>query len=412
MLDCMTTALPSPYDVDGATAERWPRELQLLLGPEATEILAVAAEAAGARLRTWSPRQVNHQPGRSTVVQYRADVATPGGRPSTEMVVAATGDRIPDGAAVLDDGTTRVAMWRWPFDPSLPGLQHALDRDRVGALLDELGVGGGTLQLRVRAYRPGRRAVVEATGRRGRVFLKVVRPATVEALHGTHRMLARHLPVPDSVGWTSDGILVLPGLAGRTLRDVLRSGRAPAPEPATIDALLDDLPAALAAQPPRRTLVSAAAHHANVIASTMPSLRATVEDLVADLARSDTADHDLVAVHGDLYEAQLLVDNGRITGLLDVDTAGAGHRVDDLANFCAHLSVLVIASDRPRGLKRYGAALLEHAEARFDRADLRTRVAAAVISLATGPFRVLEPRWGQHTARRLDLARGWLDGAR
>ena len=389
----------------------WPAELRLLLGEDAGGILGVAAEIAGGELRSWRARQVTHQPGSSTVVQYRAEIAWPDGKATAETVVAATGTRIPEGAAVLDDGTTKVAVWRWPVDPSLPGLTAALDRERVRGLLDDLGVGGRTMQLRVRAYRPGRRAVVEATGRSGRLFLKVVRPSTVQALHRTHRSLAASLPVPDSLGWTDDGILVLPGLAGRTLRELLRSERSQLPRPASIEALLDRLPAELRAGPRRRDLLTAAGHHATVIASVLPSLQGRLEGVLADLHRGNPAAHDLVAVHGDLYEAQLLVDRGRLSGLLDVDTAGAGYRVEDLANLCAHLSVLALDSDRPKVIKRYGAALIAHAEARFDRPDLRARIAAAVIGLAGGPFRVLEARWPRATARRVDLAAEWLAGA-
>jgi Ser/Thr protein kinase RdoA (MazF antagonist) len=252
---------------------------------------------------------------------------------------------------------------------------------------------------------------VEATGRRGRLFLKVVRPATVEVLHETHRSLAPVMPVPDSLGWTPDGVVVLPGLPGRTLREQLRSGRTAPPPPAAVDALLDRLPAALAERRRRRDLITSATHNATVIASVLPSLRSEIEELTADLHGRQLVVHDVAPVHGDLYEAQLLVDRGQVTGLLDVDTAGGGHRVEDLANLCAHLSVLALVSNRPKAITRYGAAVLAHAEARFDRADLRTRIAAAVISLATGPFRVLEPRWPAATARRLDLAREWLAGA-
>jgi aminoglycoside phosphotransferase len=346
------------------------------------------------------------------MVQYRAELGWADGSVTTETVVAATGSRIPDGAAVLDDGTTKVAVWRWPVDPMLPGLTAALDRDRVGALLEDLGVGGGQVEVRVRAYRPGRRAVVEVKGRRGRLFLKVVRPATAEALHRTHRSVATNLPVPDSLGWTDDGIVVLPGLPGETLRARLRSGRAALPDPPAIDALLDRLPVDLASGRRRRELRAGAAHHAAVIASVQPRLRSRVESLVTDLSTRELDAHDVVAVHGDLYEAQLLVDGGRFTGLLDVDGAGAGHRVEDWANLCAHLSVLALASERPAPIKHYGAQVLAHAEARFDRADLRTRIAAGVVGLATGPFRVLEARWPANTARRLDLAGQWLASAR
>lgn len=387
---------------------RWPAELQLLLGDEAGGILVAAAEAAGGQLRRWKARQVTHDPAGSTSVQYRVEIDWPDRAVTAETVVAATGERIPEGAAVLDDGTTRVAVWRWPLDPSLPGLTGALDRDRVAGLLDDLGVDGAAVQLGVRAYRPGRRAVVEATGRRGRLFLKVVRPAKVEALHRTHRSLAAVLPVPDSLGWTDDGVIVMPGLAGRSLRELLRSGHSTLPAPASVHALLDRLPEDLAAGPRRGDVRTAADHHAAAVGSVLPALRGRLDDLLADLHARDLAEQDQVAVHGDLYEAQLLADGGRFCGLLDVDTCGAGHRVDDIANLCAHLSVLAVMSDRPKVIKRYGAAVLADAERRFDRADLHTRIAAAVIGLATGPFRVLETHWPNATARRLDLAAEWL----
>jgi hypothetical protein len=391
--------------------DHWDDDLRLLLGPEAGALVAAAAGAAGGALEQWSAKQVTHQPGSSTVVQYRAELRWPDRAPSTETIVAATGNRIPPGADVLDDGHRRVAIWRWPIDPALPGLPRALDRGRVGALLDDLGVDGGAVQLRVRAYRPGRRAVVEATGRRGRLFLKVVRPAKAQALHDTHRALAPHLPVPDSLGWTDDGIVVLPAVPGRTLRDALRSSDQELPPLAAIDALLDRLPEQLAGAPARGGPVDIAEHHAGVVAATVPGTADLVAEVLGRLRAADRHEHPVVPVHGDLYESQLLVREGRITGLLDVDTAGAGHRIDDHANLVAHLSVLGLVSDRPRPIKRYGAAVLAASEARFDRTDLRARVAAAVLGLTTGPFRVLEPHWQQATVRRLELALGWLDGA-
>jgi aminoglycoside phosphotransferase len=398
--------LPHPEE------EVWASELRLLLGPDAEGLLATVAEVAGGTLVSWRPRQVSHQPSRSTVVQYRSGMAWGDGKTSSETFVAATGDRVPEeGAAIFDDGSTRVAVWRWPQDPYLPGLSDALDPGKVGSLLDDLGIDGGTVRLHTRAYRPGRRAVVEATGRRGRLFLKVVRPERVEALHERHRSLAQVLPVPGSLGWSDGGVLVLTALPGETLRAALRSSRHPAPSPEEIVTLLDRLPDELAEEPPRRDLLSSARHHAEIIAATVPSAAERLEAVLGALSRGEDDDPGPVtAAHGDLYEAQLLVDRGRITGLLDIDTAGAGLRVDDLANFCAHLSVLAQMSDRPRHVKRFGAALLAQAEDRHPRAVLRRRVAAAVIGLATGPFRVMETNWANNTNRRLDLAAEWLAG--
>lgn len=409
----MTAGLGSPTShLSQEDLEAWPSELRLLLGGEAGDLLAAVARAAGGELASWRPRQVDHKPDRFTVVQYRTDITWPDGEATSETFVAATGERIPDSrAAVFDDGGNRVAFWRWTNDPFLPGLSAALDPARVASLLDDLGVDGGSIQLRTRAYRPARRAVVEAAGRRGRLFLKVVRPGSAKDLHEVHRLLTPALPVPQSLGWTDDGVLVLTALPGETLRRALRSSRQPPPAPEAVTALLDSLPTELVDHEPRRDLISSAEHHATVIAATVPSTKTRLDYLI-DAIRStvDRSEAETVPVHGDLYEAQLLVDRGRITGLLDVDTTGPGLRVDDLANFCAHLSVLALMSDRPRHIKRYGADLLAHAEQHHTARELRPRVAAAVMGLATGPFRVLESGWEHNTLRRLRLAEEWLEG--
>jgi aminoglycoside phosphotransferase len=367
-----------------------PDDLRLLL-EEAAPILDVGAAEAGGTLGDWRPRQATHRPGRSTVVQYRADVHRPRGRATTETFV------------VVCDGGSAPAVWRWPSDPSLPGLPGALDPERVAALLDGVGLAWGPVRLRARTYRPGRRAVVEVTGARGRLFLKVLRPDQVEALHDRHQLLARHLPVPEALGWTDAGVLVLAARPGHTLREALRPGGEAAPGPEALGALLDRLPCELLATPPRRDLVHTVDHHAAVIAATVPAARSRVEDLAGDLRAPRGAAGPLVPVHGDFYDAQVLVHGGRITGLLDVDTAGPGRRLDDLANCCAHLSVL--------GATRYGDALLAVAERHGCPAELRRRIAAAVLGLATGPFRLLERDCTGRTLRRLDLARAWLDGS-
>jgi len=409
----MTSSSQPPATLPQPEEEAWAPELRLLLGPDAAGLLAAVAETAGGTLGSWRPRQVSHQPNRSTVVQYRAGMRWANGDTTSETFVAATGDRVPaQGAAIFDDGSTRVAVWRWPQDPYLPGLADALDPGKVGSLLDDLGIDGGAIGLRTRAYRPGRRAVVEATGRRGRLFLKVVRPEQIQALHDRHRSLAQTLPVPKSLGWSDGGVLVLTALPGDTLRAALRSSRHPAPAPEAIVSLLDRLPAALSEGPPRRDLLSSARHHGEIIAATVPEATDRLEAVLDALAIGEDDDPDpMTAAHGDLYEAQLLVDRGRVTGLLDIDTAGAGLRVDDLANFCAHLSVLAQMSDRPRQIRRFGAALLAQAERHHPPTVLRRRIAAAVVGLATGPFRVMEAGWGNNTIRRLDLAAEWLAGA-
>jgi hypothetical protein len=375
-------------------------------------VLAAALQVAGGELVSCRPRQVVCQPGRGTTVSYRARVRWREGGVREETLAACSGDA-PTGALVLDDGADRVAVWRFPHDPELPGLAAACDEAAVASVLEDLGLGGGPVRLRTRAYRPRRRAVVEAVGSRGRLFVKVVRPHRVEALHHRHRLLVRHgIPAPQSLGWTPRGLLVLQALPGRTLRQTLRSRTTLIPAGGDILALLDRLPVELEHGTARQSWIDKAPHYAAVIGAALPD----EAPRAARLAEALTAAAGPAwpgPVHGDLYESQLLVDRGRICGLLDVDTAGSGDKLDDLACLLGHLSVLAqIDRDRAPIIKRAGAGYLRAFEAVVSPAALRYRVAAVVVSLATGSHRVQERGWPATTRRRLDLAENWLASAR
>lgn len=394
----------------------WSPDLRLLLGQEAEGPLRALIETADGELLSFRPRQVNHQPNPATgvsssIVQYGAQVRWSGGQVAKETLVMATGGRIPPKAAVLDGDGVRVGIWRWPFDPDLPGLASAVDAQTVGALLADLGMGGGTVRLTIRAYRPGRRAVIEASGTHGRVFLKVVRPHRVEALHAQHRLLAEHLPVPHSYGYSAEGILVLQALHGGSLRAALTGAAVPLPDSAALRVLLDRLPYGLVGQRSSGDHLGRAAHYGDVVAGCLPDERARLDELVGRYSRCEAGEHLLVAVHGDFYEGQILVDRGRVSGLLDVDTAGTGHRIDEWATMLAHLSVLGLLHPKARRIKRYGAEMLAEVETQYAAAELRPRISAAVLGLATGPFRVLLARWPERTRRRIALAEEWLADA-
>lgn len=389
----------------------WPAPLRLLLGPDAPELLAVALGAHGGRLTTLRTTTVAVQPGGASVVQYAADVERADGTTTRETLAATTGDRIPGGATVLTGRGVTVGVWRWPQDPALPALATAAHPVRLAAALRHAGLERAARpHIRVRAYRPGRRAVLEVTGGGPRLYVKVVRPGAVRGLRERHDLLARHVPVPRPVAATPDGMLVLAEGRGTPVRTVLARGVAP-PPPAALDALLDALPAELLGLPARRTHLQRIRHFADVLTSTAlgaPAEHARVEALVARLAAADGDAHPEVPVHGDFYEGQLLATGERVTGLLDVDTAGRGHRIDEWATLLAHLSVL--AQHGSPAARRYGSRVLAHVEERFDHHRLRPRIAAAVLGLATGPFRVQQNRWPEHTRARLRLAEQWSSG--
>jgi hypothetical protein len=350
--------------------------LSLLRGPEAPELLAVALEGYRSRLRALRVVTVGVQPSGATVVQYAADVERADGSLTRETLAATTGDRIPEGAAVLAGHGVQVGVWRWPQDPALPALATATDPIRLSAALRAARLPRDVTRIRMRAYRPGRRAVLEVEGGGPRLYVKVVRPRVVAALRERHDLLASHLPVPRPLATTANGMLVLSECHGASLRAHL-SRDLPVPSPADLDKLLGALPPALLDLPRRRAHLERVPHFTAVLATTAvtgEADRARLDALAATLAQADPGTHPDVAVHGDFYDGQLLCSERRITGLVDVDTAGPGHRIDEWATLLAHLSVLALHGTA--AARRYGARVLPHAEARFARSELRPRVAA------------------------------------
>lgn len=395
--------------------------LRTLTDPDAGELLAAAVATAGGRLLRWHATHVDHRPGRSTTVAYRARVAWPDGE-RDETLGASAGfptDGDHSGVLVLSDGGLEVAVWCVPADPGLPALPLATDRAAAGAVLATVGlappgIAADDVAVRIRSYRPRRRAVVEVRTPTGHAFLKVVRPDRVADLHRRHRLLSKAgVPVPTPLGWSDDGLLVLEALGGSPLRGRLRRLGPAAVDAAEVRRTLDALPDALLELPPRASWTDGAAHYAAVLAAAVPG----EADRAADLARAvadgvAACDEPVVPVHGDLYEAQLLVARRRVSGVLDVDSAGPGRRSDDAGCLLAHAAVLTqVWPD--------AAPLLDAAvEAWFPvlAADpwttpdaVRLRTAGVLLSLATGPHRVQHEGWAEATTSRLDLVERWLE---
>jgi hypothetical protein len=393
-------------------------DLSLLTGESAGELMAAVLSTTGGEVLRWSARQVDHRPGRRTTVSYAARVRWPDGTVTDETFGACSG-ALPAGVARLTDGSTTVGMWRFPLDPDLPALAAACDQERMRLLAAELGLrehGTETVRLRVRAYRPRRRAVVEVRTRRGIVFVKVVRPGDARTLHERHRVaLDAGCPVPAPLGWTDTGMVVLGGLPGRTLRELLIDPTVGperiALDPDAVPDVLDTLPDALADGERRRTWGQRAPHYAEVVAAAVPELGDRAR-AVAAAAHHDAPQGPDQAVHGDFYETQFMVRGGRVSGLLDIDTAGRGERLDDAACLLAHLSVLTQLQPARSGvIDTLGLRLHRRFCRDLDPSALAVRAAAVTLSLATGPHRVQEPDWPARTAERLALAERWLDCA-
>ena len=373
---------------------------EVLLGGEANDVLAAAVEYAGGRLRDAKATQVQYRPGRSLAVLYDARIAWRGKPLRTEGLVAmASTDGPPAGSLPVEADGLSIGVWRLAHDPLLPGLRVALAKEPARRLL---GQRGGPVVISLRTYRPTRRAVVRLRGDRER-YVKVVRPGQVARLVDLHALFtAGGLPAPAVASSDdADGLLCLEALPGRSLVDAIAEG-APLPSPASLVDVLDrvasvPLPSAQA----RRSARDDAPAHARFLAAVMPEVAERVEGVVAGLGKDEGP---FTTIHGDFYEAQVLVgDDGGVTGLLDLDRAGVGHRADDFATMLAHLGALAI--HRPPIAARalaYRDELWRHFASLVDAEDLRQRVTAVGLGLATGPYRLRRPDWKAETLQYLD----------
>jgi hypothetical protein len=402
------------------------KALTLLLGPQAKDVLGAAIADFGVRLGDVRLADVRVHPSGAVRVRYLADVRRTDGSHSRESLVAATGDHIPAGATVVAGDycgeSVEVGVWRWPQDPALPALQIAADPALLAELLSAHGLPiGADPEIAVRAYRPTQRAVLEIRDRDNRWFVKVVRPAAVAGLGIRHELLSARLPVPPVLAQASEGLLVLPEASGTLLRDLLNSGggfdAAAFPTPEELQNLLDALPDDLMHLKQNRSILQRVNDSVEVLricGESDPAVSATqAAELISEatrvadgaLAVSQEPSEPPVPVHGDFYHGQLLADGPRITGLLDVDTAGPGERADEWATLIGYLSVLGLSHAPAR---RYCDAVFVHAEPLIGPGTVRRRTAAVVLGLATAPFRARLDDWPKHTADRLALARSWL----
>jgi hypothetical protein len=375
--------------------------VETLMGPEARGPLDAVLEPLGARTGSFSRRQVTWWPGRSITVRYEVQNEQGEAMP---QIVACSGS-IPAGAAILESDGVRIGVWALPNDPALPGLASVLDARTLRPMLASLGVTTTRVVPRFRTYRPGRRAVVQVDTDSARIYVKLGRPKDIRRLHDTHRLMAEVLPVPTSLGYDPDlGILVMPSGRGVTLRQALDSGVA-LPPVSDLQNLLGLVPRPID-DTKTRSPISKLGSLVELLERLVPDQADRLKGLVAAIGE-ETGGHP-VPVHGDFHDGQLLVEGGRVTGLLDVDTHATGNLADDPATMLGHLSSRRPHAPHPERIDQFVAELLESWLARVGVDDLRRRAAAVVLGLATGPFRVQQDDWASHVRVRIGRAEAVL----
>lgn len=376
-----------------------------LTGPGAVDLLRPAVAAEGGALVSCRTSQVQYRPESDLVVRYRCEIRRNGAIVNDTLLAATTvggpyPGTLPIEATTPDGTTLSVGVWRWPFDPVLAELRTIvtppLARERVGDLV------GSDLQIDVVAYRPTERAVVRLYGDRGEIYVKVVAPTATTSLIARHRALGdAGLPVP-SVLRSGPGWIAMEALGGTTLRERLKSGTPLLPAPDRYRGMIEALSAVhLDDAAPVRSRLEDAPHHAAMLATVLPDAGDRLAEIIGRLSAAPVR-RAVGTVHGDLHEAQLVVDDDGVTGLLDIDDVGCGDPLDDVATLVGHLRFRATSSADPR-VDDYALRVRDALSHQFHDADVDRHIAAVLVGLATGPFRIQQARWEATTLQVLDL---------
>ena len=276
---------------------------------------------------------------------YCLDLRNAHGNRLRQIVYLETTPPAPERPGVLrfveEDGEGVIDAWLYPNDPALPALGAAVFPEAAAVVLARLGSPVAAPQLELVAYRPGKRAVVRATGEGRVVFLKVVRPKYAEHIHAAHRAWrSAGVPVPRSLGWAPEGLIALEDLGGAPADVVL-------PPPSQAGAMLDgivQLTGSIAEvpshAPARASLVNRLDWYERRLTALAPGMAERIYDVCGAIRQriASAPPARTRTIHGDLHLGQLRVDphDGSITGLLDIDTAGLGDPADDLGAFAGH----------------------------------------------------------------------------
>lgn len=398
--------------------------IALLESAEMHAPLQLALETAGLRLTDWKLVQTHHRPNAGVTAIYQTEHINSAGETGTDYVCATTGKvpetttpvvrlSAPPAVELTQSGEQpELTLWRHPLDPLLPGLAWACDSAAVAEAV--FGKPGADVQLRTVSYRPLRRAVIAATFEGEEAFLKVVRSGRANMMYRRHRMLTdADIPAPEPYAPPQHDVVALRKVIGTPLAQDLMDNGAMALAPQTLIDLLRRIPAEAMELPARPSWASRSRDYARAAVAALPAERGRIMDVAARIMGllPSTDPGPVVPSHGDFYEANLLVDGGKVTGVLDVDAVGPGLLVDDLACFIGHLAVLPAVDSRyvrvPAAMQRF----LEGFDTAVDPAGLRIRAAGVALSLIAGAKRNGDDDWYGDALGRLEATEKLAEAA-
>lgn len=141
---------------------------------------------------------------------------------------------------------------------------------------------------------------------------------------------------------------------------------------------------------------------ARLLGTVTPDLASRLDRIAQEIARRlSGVDDKLQTGHGDFYDDQAIVSGDRLT-LIDLDELRLAHPAIDTANMLAHLAAGGARGDGvAQAREEFRETVLSRQPER--EADLPAFEAAALLKLAPGPFRRLEPDWPVGIERILEL---------
>jgi ATP-binding cassette subfamily B protein len=369
--------------------------LSTLLDSDAMAPRLAATLNGGPELTDVRVRYLRYKPGTNIVVRY--DVGFGGGARHEAIAMAASGsylarraakpenqalaslvhERVPARASLsYDDELGALLQW-FPLDLSLPALA-------------EQRWDGAT----VLAYKPRRRAVLQAGGEVVKLYAKEDEyRAAARGLIASARVHGVRSPIP---------VTVFPDRLITVQR--LLPGEQPEPAEAAeaAGALLAELhgaaPGRLPSAPPGAQL-NAAGATAGLIAALSDTLGRRATALVERLSREVPAGLPIVPAHGDFNSRQLLASDEGLA-LVDFDGMCRAPAALDLATYAAYV---VLGDDDELGRAEQVLARLLAGYGTTPPA-VRWYLATCILRRAARPFRYLEPDWPERVDGMLAAA--------
>lgn len=421
--------------------------LATLLDDDAmTAMLAdTIAAPEGADVVGCQPRYVRYKPGTSCLIQYEITYTGPDGCHATAgaHIVTFADDRglvrakrsrmrrLVDRAASLHQDvpfqpvvympSVNGLFHLYPIDYDLPALARAADAGAAQRLF-RASLGGYERAEVVTApglirYKPGRKAMLRYH----------VRNAPRQTVYGKVRLDARAGVLREHTDALIEaGVPTPPVVAVNTRHGFVAHAEAPGVQLASLrgtsafDEWMEPLALSLrhlqSAQLPETRVhrlsdeISALNASAVWLERIMPELAGRLDWLSDDItARLASMDERFVTGHGDFYDDQALVgENGVV--IIDLDELRRGHPLLDAGNMLAHLR-----SGQARG-EAIGSARESFLDATLRHGlhcepEIAVFEAAALLKLAPGPFRRLEPDWPDGVERIVGLAESTLTGS-